>query len=165
MSLLGAGTPMFFMAEDVGARKPYRVGDFLDNREDIAAERAALGAKLFRYYQDLIRFGRRHAAVRSQDIDIIHVIGANRLIAFTRSAGTEKLLVVASLRNQPFLDGYVIQTDTWRLPDGPWREIFNSDAPEYGGSGIGNFGADVPAIGGRLQARVPANGLLIFQKL
>jgi 1,4-alpha-glucan branching enzyme len=165
LSLLSAATPMFFMGEEVGAQKPYRFNDFLQNREDIAAERNGTGARLFGYYQDLIRFSRRHAAIRSQDIDIIHVIGSNRLIAFTRLAGTENLLVVASLRNEPFLDGYVIQTDAWRLPDGSWREIFNSDATVYGGNGIGNFGADVPARGGRLQVRVPANGLLIFQKL
>jgi 1,4-alpha-glucan branching enzyme len=165
LTLLSAGTPMFFMGEEVGAAKPYRFNDFIQNREDIAAERAGSGAKLFRYYQDLIRFSRRHAATRSQDVDIIHVIGGNRLIAFTRSAGSEKLLVIANLRNQPFLDGYVIQTDPWRLPDGAWREIFNSDAPEYGGQGIGNFEADVPAAHGRFQVRVPANGLLIFQKL
>jgi 1,4-alpha-glucan branching enzyme len=165
LSLFSAGTPMFFMGEEVGAAKPYRFNDFLQNREDIAAERAGAGARLFLYYQDLIRFSRRHPATRSQDIDIIHVIGGNRLIAFTRSAGSEKLLIVASLRNQPFLDGYILQTDPWRLPDGSWREIFNSDAADYGGKEVGNFGADVPAAGGRLQVRVPANGLLIFQKV
>ena len=165
LSLLSAGTPMFFMGEEVGATKPYRFSDFLQNREDLAAGRAGPAARLFRFYQDLIRFSRSRDATRSQEIDIIHVIGGNRLIAFTRSAGTQKLLIVASLRNQPFLDGYVIQTDAWRLPDGSWRETFNSDAREYGGAGIGNFGADVPATGGRIQVRVPANGLLIFQKL
>jgi 1,4-alpha-glucan branching enzyme len=165
LSLLSAGTPMFFMGEEVGAAKPYRYNDFLQNREDLAAERAGAGARLFRFYQDLIRFSRRHPATRSPEIDVIHVLGGNRLIAFTRSAGSEKLLIIASLRNQPFLDGYILQTDPWRLPDGAWRETFNSDAPEYGGQGIGNFGADVPASGGRFQARVPANGLLIFQKL
>jgi len=73
---------------------------------------------LFRFYQDVIRLSRRHAAARSQEIDIIHALGSNRVIAFTRSAGSDKLLLVASLRNQPFLDGYVIQTDPSRLPDG-----------------------------------------------
>jgi 1,4-alpha-glucan branching enzyme len=165
MSILSAGTPMFFMGEEVGAQKPYKYDTFLQNREDIKAERAGDGATLFRYYQDLIRFSRRHTATRSDEIDIIHVIGANRLIAFTRLAGSEKLLIVASLRNQPFLDGYIIQTDPGRLPDGLWREIFNSDAAEYGGSGIGNFGADVPASGGHIQVRVPANGVLVFQKI
>jgi 1,4-alpha-glucan branching enzyme len=104
-------------------------------------------------------------ATRSQEIDIIHAIGNNRVIAFTRFAGTDQLLIVASLRNEPFLDGYVIQTDLSRLPDGLWREVFNSDASLYGGHDIGNFGADVPATGGRIQVRIPQNGFLVFQKI
>jgi 1,4-alpha-glucan branching enzyme len=156
---------MFFMAEEVGAQKPYKFDTFMNNREDLFGERRGQGARLFRFYQDLIRFSRRHAAARSQEIDVIHVLGGNRVIAFTRFAGTDRLLLVASLRNQPFLDGYMIDTDPSRMPDGLWREVFNSDATIYGGNNIGNFGADVPATGGRLQIRIPANALLVFQKL
>ena len=165
LSLLSAGTPMFFMGEEVGAAKPYRYNDFLQNREDLAVERAGTGARLFRFYQDLIHFSRSHPATRARDIDIFHVIGGNRLIAFTRSTASEKLLMVASLRNQPFLDGYILQTDPARMPDGTWREVFNSDAADYGGAGVGNFGADISAAGGRIQVRVPANGVLIFEKI
>jgi hypothetical protein len=35
----------------------------------------------------------------------------------------------------------------------------------FGGNDIGNFGADIPVTGGRLEARIPANGFLVFQKL
>jgi len=45
------------------------------------------------------------------------------------------------------------------------REVFNSDGSIYGGNSVGNFGADVPVTHGRLQARIPANGFLVFQKL
>ena len=41
--------------------------------EDIAGERLGHGAHLFRFYQDAIRFSRRHPAVRVQGIDIVHV--------------------------------------------------------------------------------------------
>jgi 1,4-alpha-glucan branching enzyme len=165
LSLLSAGTPMFFMGEEIGAQQPYRVTDFMNHREDLAAERAGNGARLFRFYQDLIRFSRRHPATRAQAIDVVHALGTTRVIAFVRAAGSDRLLVVASLRNQPFLDGYVVQTDPSRLPDGAWREVFNSDAGIYGGSNVGNFGADVPVAGGRVQARIPANGFVVFQKL
>jgi 1,4-alpha-glucan branching enzyme len=165
LSLLSAGTPMFLMGEEIGAQQPYRYNDFMNHREALTADRAGVGARLFRYYQDVIGFSRSHPATRSQAIDIIHAIGANRLIAFTRVAGADHLLVIASLRNQPFLDGYVIQTDPSRLPDGLWRELFNSDATAYGGQGLGNFGSDIPASGGRFQALVPANGVLVLQKL
>ena len=87
------------------------------------------------------------------------------MIAFTRSGGGETLLIAASLSNTPYLDGYVIQTDPSRLPDGNWKEIFNSDASVYGGNGVGNFGASIPVAGGRFQAIVPAVGFLVFQKV
>ena len=41
-----------------------------------------------------------------------------------------------SLNNRPFIDGYAL--DGTPLPDGRWREIFNSDSAFYGGSNIGN---------------------------
>jgi 1,4-alpha-glucan branching enzyme len=152
-----------FMAEEVGGQKPYRYDTFMANREDIAGERAGTGARLFRFYQDAIRFSRRHRAARGRSIDIIHVNDDGRVIAFRRSAGSDELLVVASLNNRVF-DTYVIQTDAGRLPDGQWRELFNSDAAIYGGNNVGNLGADLPAGGGRLQLRIPANAVLILQK-
>ena len=161
LSLFSAGTPMFFMAEEVGAQKPYRYDTFMDHREDIPGERASAGARMFRFYQDAIRFGRRHPAVRVRGIDIIHVDGARRGIAFRRSTGSDDLLVVASFSNRIF-DGYAIQSDARRLPDGSWRELFNSDAALYGGDNVGNLGADVPAAEGRIQVRLPANGLVVF---
>jgi len=164
LSLFSAGTPMFFMAEEVGAQKRYTFNNFINNREDIAGERAGNGAKLFRFYQDTIRFSHRHPSVRVQNIDIIHVNGNGRMIAFRRSAGVDELLIVASLNNNPFLDGYVVQTEPSRLPDGNWREVFNSDASLYGGNNVGNFGAEVPVTNGRIQVRLPANGFVVFQK-
>ena len=165
LSLLSAGTPMFFMGEEVGAAEPYRFNDFMSHREDIAALRAGTGAAMFQFYQELIRFNRHHPAARGHHIDVVHVHGDNRLIAFTRVLGTDRLFVVASLRNEPFLDGYVIQTDPSRLPGGLWRESFNSDAAVYGGRNVGNFGSDVAAGGGRIEVRVPANGFLVFQNI
>ena len=164
LSLLSAGTPMFFMAEEIGAQKPYRYDSFMANREDIASERAGKGANLFRFYQDAIRFSRRHPAVRVQGIDIVHVNDDARTLAFRRSAGSDELLIVASLNNQ-VLEAYAIQTEAWRLPDGAWSELFNSDAAIYGGNNIGNFGASLYAAGGRIQVRIPANGFLVFARI
>jgi 1,4-alpha-glucan branching enzyme len=161
LSLFSAGTPMFFMGEEVGARQPYRFDTFIDHREDIAGERAGDGARLFRFYQDAIRFTRRHPAVRVRVIDIVHVDGGGRVIAFRRSSGTDDLLVVASLGNHA-VDRYLIQTDPGRLPDGSWQEIFNSDAALYGGGNVGNLGAAIPAAAGRIEVRLPACGLVVF---
>jgi len=165
LSMLSAGTPMFFMGEEIGAAQPYRFNDFLGHREDLLGGRAGDGAGLFRFYQDLIHFSRRHQSTRAQAIDVVHALGATRVIAFLRAAGSDRLLVVASLSNQPFLDGYIVQSDPSRLPDGAWREVFNSDAAIYGGGNIGNFGADLRAAGGRFEARLPAAGFVVFQRL
>ena len=110
LSLLSAGTPMFFMGEEVGAQKPYRYDTFMANREDIAGDRLAGGARLFRFYQDAIRFSRRHSAVRARGIDVIHVNDGGRVIAFRRSTGSDELLIVASFNNRVF-EEYVIQTE------------------------------------------------------
>jgi 1,4-alpha-glucan branching enzyme len=91
LSLLSAGTPMFFMGEEIGARQPYRFNDFLSHREDLFGERANNGARLFRFYQDLIGFSRRHAATRAQAIDVVHALGATRVIAFIRAVRSDEL--------------------------------------------------------------------------
>jgi 1,4-alpha-glucan branching enzyme len=164
LSIFSAGTPMFFMGEEIGAQKPYLYNTFLNNREDILGERKGNGANLFRFYQDAIRFSRRHTATRSRVIDIVHVNGGARVIAFTRLAGTDNLLIVASLNNQPF-NTYAIQTDPSRLPAGTWQEVFNSDAALYGGNNVGNGGATLSVSNGFIQACIPASGILIFAKV
>jgi len=163
LSLFSAGTPMFFMGEEIGAKKPYKWDTFMANREDLAGEQLGAGANLFRFYQDVIRFSRRHPAVRALAIDIIHVNDDARVIAFTRFAGSDQLLVIASLNNSAF-PAYVVQTDAWRLTDGSWREIFNSDAALYGGFNTGNAGAGLPATNGCIQLVLPANGFVVFEK-
>src|SRR4029079_5132861 len=66
LSLFSAGTPMFLMGEEIGAQKRYTVNNFIQNREDLSGERTGTGAKLFRFYQDAIRFRKRHPAIRSR---------------------------------------------------------------------------------------------------
>ena len=56
----------------------------------------------------------------------------------------------------------LIDAEVSRLPDGWWREVFNSVAAIYGGGNIGDFASDVPGSAGRIQVRVPANGVLLF---
>ena len=73
----------------------------------------------------------------------------------------DELLVIASLSNSAFTDGYRIQSS--RIADGRWREIFNSDTTGYGGSGL--VDADpIPSAGGVFSARLPANSVLVFQR-
>ena len=162
MAALSAGTPMFLMGEEIGATKPFRVGDFYDNKEDLIGERTGDGRFLFRFYQDLNRLTIQHASLRSRAMDVLYTWNDNRVIAFLRSLPAEQMLVVASLNNSPFDHGYVIQSD--RLPAGGWSEVFNSDSSIYGGDNVGNGGATLAAANGAINVVIPANGFVVLQK-
>jgi 1,4-alpha-glucan branching enzyme len=164
LSMLSAATPMFFMGEEVLAQRSYRFDNVSRSKEDLAGERAGAGAGMFRFYQDLIRMRRANRALRSRQIDVVHASDPNRVIAFTRRDGQTKVLVVASLSNHPFQDGYRIQTDPGRLPAGRWQETFNSDSAIYGGANVGNLGAAIPADNGEIRLVIPANALLVLQR-
>jgi 1,4-alpha-glucan branching enzyme len=162
LALLSAGTPMFLMGEEIGARKPYTFDASLANREDILGERAGQGAAMFRYYQDLITLSRRLRSVGTHNIDILHVSNDNRVIAFKRWDGNEEVIVVASLNNAPFSHGYVLHKDLVAIPDAGWKEISNSDAAVYGGRNVGNDGGVRQSSGGSLNVTIPATALLVF---
>ncbi|MDB5348641.1 MAG: Alpha amylase catalytic region [Schlesneria sp.] len=164
LSVLSAGTPMFFMGEEIVAQKLYKYNNVATSKEDLLGERNGHGKNMFRFYQDLIRLRRTNAAVRSRFIDILHAYDPTRVIAFTRRRGTTDVLIVANFSDQPYSDGYIIQVDSSRLPPGTWQETFNSDAAVYGGNNLGNFGAAIPVEGGRIQMRLPANGFLVLQR-
>lgn len=162
MAMLSAGTPMFLMGEEVGAQKDYRYNDFDDNREDLYGQRQADGARLFRFYQDLIRFRLSHPGIRSHDIDIVYTYDPNRILAFRRWGNGEEFLVVASLNNQPFATGYTI--DNFRISNGQWQEVFNSDRAVYGGNDTGNFGVNISSSNGRITVVIPASGFIVLQR-
>ena len=165
LSLLSAGTPMFFMGEEIVAQRVYKYDNILSAREDFAGERAGAGGGMFRFYQDLIRLRKQHSAVRARQFDILHAHNPNRMLAFGRREGSNELLIVASLNNSAYTGGYVLQSEPGRLPSGQWREIFNSDAALYGGNNVGNSGAALPCDNGRLEVVIPANSILVFQRL
>jgi 1,4-alpha-glucan branching enzyme len=162
LSLLSAGTPMFFMGEEIGAQKRYTYANFLAAREDILGERMGNGQALFIYYQDLITLARRFRSIRSQNIDILHQSNSNRVVAFKRWAGDEQLIILASLNDAAFANGYTIEKDLAGIPNGAWKEIFNSDSARYGGQNVGNRGAIVTSADGRLNVVIPAAGLVVF---
>ena len=162
--MLSAATPMFFMGEEILAQKRYTYDNTSQSKEDLLGQRAGLGATMFRFYQDLIRLRRANRAIRSRHLDVIHASDPNRVLAFTRRDGQSEVLVVASLNNRPFLNGYEIATDPDRLSSGLWQETFNSDSAIYGGANVGNFGAAIPTDNGHLRLVLPANGFLVLQR-
>jgi 1,4-alpha-glucan branching enzyme len=164
LSLLSAGTPMFFMGEEIGAQRQYTYDNFIANREDILGERSGNGKQLFRFYQDLISLSRRLSSVRTHNIDILHQSNDNRVVAFKRWIGDEQVIILASFNNTAFSSGYVIQKDSMAIPDAGWREVFNSDAAIYGGQNVGNSGATISSRASQFAANIPANGFVVFMK-
>ena len=165
LSALSAGTPMFLMGEEIGAAKYFLYNTFAANKEDLVGQRTGDGQFLFRFYQDLIGLVTSQPAARSSTLDVICRHNDNRVIAFTRNSPRQQLLVVASLNDSAFAQGYVIATDSWRLPAGGWQEIFNSDAAIYRGDNVGNGGATLPVNNGQINAVIPAHGFVVFEKI
>jgi 1,4-alpha-glucan branching enzyme len=162
LTVLSAGTPMFFMGEEVGAQKLYTFNNFLAAREDILGERQSNGHAIFRFYQDLLSLSRRLHSIRTRDIDIVHQSNANRVIVFKRWSGNEQVLIAASLNNAAFANGYIVQKDLLAIPNSGWKEIFNSDAAIYAGRNVGNAGGTLFSNGGRLNVVIPANGFVVL---
>ncbi len=162
LTMLSPGTPMFFMAEEVGAANPYRFHDFLEYREDIKSMRRGSGAKMFRFYQDLISLRRNKPSLRSPNIEIVHAHNENRILAFLRSTPeNEELLVVISLNNSSFSNGYWLHHDF--LSGKKWREILNSDYSIYGGKT--EHKQIFTAEGSGVNPMIPSNSVLVFQKI
>jgi 1,4-alpha-glucan branching enzyme len=161
LTLLAPTTPMFFMGEEVGASLPYTYQGFLDAREDYHALRAGAGAQLFAFYAALVHLRRDHAAMRARTYETLFTHDADRLLVFHRWSDDEDLIVVASLNNRSFPDGYIMRSD--RFAAGQWREILNSDATAYGGGGLSNAGT-IASAAGVLTVNIPANSVLVLQR-
>ena len=159
LTVLSGGTPMFFMGEEVCAAKPYRHDDFLANRENYEELRAGSGAGMFRFYRDLVRLRLDSPALRSPNIEILKVHNQDRIIAWRRWLGDEEYLILASLSNKQFTEGYGISHRSLRGK--AWKEVFNSDAQVYGGGNFGNQGK-LESREGALKLGIPACGLLVL---
>lgn len=72
MNTLSAGTPMFFMGEEIGAQNDflYMRDSFMAAREDILGNTSGIGANLFRFYQDIIRFRLSHPSIRTHGLGV-----------------------------------------------------------------------------------------------
>ena len=161
MTLLSAGTPMFFMGEEVGAQRPYRYDDFLANREDILGLANGDGAALMAFYRDLIALSQSSGGIRSRNIDVIHAHDDNRVIGFLRWDESQTFFVAGSLNVAAFDHGYRFSHP--RFDDAEWTEVLNSDLGIYGGWGVGN-GGGVRSSNGMLEILLPASGAVVLRR-
>lgn len=164
VTLLSAGTPMFLFGEEVCAEKKYRYGKVLENREDLYHLKETTGRNHFEYYRQLIDFRKISPGLKSKNIDTIFIHNEDRVLAFRRWNEQEEYLVVCSLNNQPFSSpNYHFESD--KIKESVWREVFNSDAEQFGGDNVGNFGADIQAKNGSFSCVIPANSVVAFKRL
>jgi 1,4-alpha-glucan branching enzyme len=110
----------------------------------------------------LIRLSIKNAAIRSTHIAVVAADNQSRVIAFHRWDGGSEFLVVGSLNNAAFANGYWIHSD--RLGDAGWTEVFNSDGQAYGGWNVGNGGATLAAENGALNVIIPAAGVVVLRR-
>jgi 1,4-alpha-glucan branching enzyme len=154
------GKKLLFMGQEFAQRREWSEERALD--WELLDSPAHAGVQ--RLVRDLNRLHREKSALHARDcepegFDWLVVDDANASVfAWLRKApGAPPIAVVSNMT--PTLHGH------YRLPlphDGTWREVFNSDAADYGGSGQGNQGA-VFAEHGAANVVLPPLATVMFE--
>jgi 1,4-alpha-glucan branching enzyme len=162
------GKKLLFMGCEFGQRREWNHDSALDWGLIEGSDRHG---GLQRWVSDLNRLYRSEPALYALDFDpagfewIDGADAESSVLSYLRKSGNgESLLVVANFTPMP-RDNYLVGVPA----PGRWRELLNSDAPLYGGSGNGNQGGvdSVPvAAHGRFHAlnlHLPPLGVLILK--
>jgi 1,4-alpha-glucan branching enzyme len=106
-----------------------------------------------------------HGALRGSAGSVVHVDEQNQVVAFKRwnLDGDVVLVVINPGDSQWGGNQYNVNMGG---ESGSWREIFNSQAPEYGGiNTVGNYGQELQVNSGQLGISLPSWGVLVFGKV
>ena len=160
------GTPMLFMGTEGhidGFWNPW-VAPGYDNRLDWLRIGDDLGAPMQRMVADINNLRWNHPALRSPAGQITHTDPSNNVVAFKRwnNAGDVILVVVNAGDGQWDNTQYSVSLagDT-----GSWQEIFNSQAPLYGGvNTVGNPGYVLDSRNGQLSISLASWSVHLFAK-
>ena len=146
------GKKLLFMGQEFAQRREWNADQALDWH--LLAAPAHFGVQAL--VRDLNRVYRDKPALHARDCEGGGFIWAvvddstNSVFAWTRHApGANPVLVIANMTP--------VTRTGYRVPvtrGGHWKEIINSDAQQYGGSGVGNFGG-VDAADGHLTLTLP----------
>jgi len=161
------GKKLLFMGDELGAWKEWNH----DTQLDWALGNHPAHAGLCRWLADLNRAYRAHPALHVGDCEpwgFQFLVGDDRetnVLGFARYGhdGDPPIVVVCNFTPVP-REGYRLGVPK----GGHWRELLNSDADVYGGSGVGNRGGidaeGVPAHGHRssLVVTAPPLGVVVF---
>jgi 1,4-alpha-glucan branching enzyme len=160
------GTPMLFMGTE-GHLDGYwdPDGDHGEHRVDWQKMGDPIGAPMQQLVRDMNNLRWQHPALRSATGDVVHGDRQGRVVAFKRYTmdGDIVLAVVNASDNRWVHQDYGIEMGG---ESGLWREIFNSQAPVYGGlDSMGNFGAALGVSLGRLFINLPSWCVLMFTRM
>jgi 1,4-alpha-glucan branching enzyme len=106
-----------------------------------------------------------HPALRSPAGLAVHSDYQNQVVAFKRYdlSGDVLLVVVNAGDGQWEGNQYAVNLAG---DSGLWQEVFNSQAPVYGGVGtVGNPGPGIEAVNGQLPINLPCWAVLVFAKI
>jgi 1,4-alpha-glucan branching enzyme len=154
------GKKLLFMGQEFAQRREWSEERALD--WDLLDAPAHAGVS--RLVRDLNRLYREKPALHARDCEaegfewLVVDDAAGSVFAWLRKAPRVPPIAVVS-NMTPALHGH------YRLPlphDGEWREVLNSDAEIYGGSGKGNLGA-VTARDGAAQVVLPPLATVMFE--
>ena len=160
------GTPMLFMGTEGhldGFWDPV-VGTGYDHRLNWLEIGNDLGAPMQRMVADINHLRWTHPALRSSYGLVTHTDRQNGVVAFKRynMEGDILLIVVNAGDGQWKSNQYGVSLGG---DSGFWGEIFNSQAPLYGGvDTVGNPGSAIEARDDNLWLNLPSWGVLVFQK-
>jgi 1,4-alpha-glucan branching enzyme len=154
------GKKLLFMGQEFAQRREWSEDRALD--WDLCDAPAHAGVR--NLVRDLNRVYREKPALHARDCEgegfewLVSDDSANSVFAWLRKApGAAPVAVVCNMTPTA--------RTKYRLPlpqDGVWREVLNSDSPDYGGSGAGNLGR-VEASGGVAEVTLPALSTIMFE--
>ena len=160
------GKKLQFMGGEFGQRREWNH----DKALDWQLLHEPLSAGLCRWVRDLNRLYAAEPSLHAHDPDsagfewIDCNDHARSMVSFIRRGGAGTLLFVCNFTPVPRLDELI------GVPAaGYWREVLNSDARDYGGSGVGNSGGVTaeaePQHGRPYRRRVaaPPLGVVVFR--
>lgn len=154
------GKKLLFMGQEFAQRREWSEARSLD--WDLLNAPAHEGVR--RWVRDLNRIYTTRPALHARDCEgdgfewLVVDDAQASVFAWVRKAPEAKpVAVICNMTPQVH--------DSYRLPlphDGAWREVLNSDAQDYGGSGIGNLG-QVTAEGGAALVVLPPLATLMLE--
>jgi len=158
--------PLMFMGSEChhwGYWNPY-LDVYGEHRFDNSLLSDPIGPFMVRFVTEANGLRASYAALRGDGWLTTNRDTTNGVLTFKRydSAG-DVLLLVVNIGPTTFAGNYVVGLggDT----SGSWKEVFNTQAPDYGGfANSGNYGMVFPGASGTITISLPSQGVLVFQK-